>query len=135
MSIDYLVILYFFCIFATKTMSKHSIVITDDNLFYNITEYCRLNELKIGQFVTDMLKKQFAIEQYGDVPFTVYKKQKTEEKQIEVKNIEFEPVVNTIINGPISEIYAKTEAPKEFYQEIKTSKKEEIKPKQKIRRL
>ena len=56
-------------------MSKHSIVITDDNLFYNITEYCRLNELKIGQFVTDMLKKQFAIEQYGDVPFTVYKKQ------------------------------------------------------------
>lgn len=116
-------------------MSKHSIVITDDKLFYNITEYCSLNGLKIGEFVTDMLKKQFAIEQYGDVPFTVYKIQKTEEKQIEPKYIELEPVVNTIINGPISEIYSKTEVPKEFYQEIKTSKKEEIKPKQKIRRL
>ena len=50
-------------------MAKHNIQIDDDILYKQIIEYCKINNLKIGAFVTDMLKKQFAIEQYGDIPF------------------------------------------------------------------
>lgn len=50
-------------------MAKHSIQIDDDKLYKDIVSYCKVNGLKIGTFCTDMLKKQFAIEQYGDVPF------------------------------------------------------------------
>ena len=32
----------------------------------------KLNGLKIGSFVTEMLRKQFMVEQYGDTPFTTY---------------------------------------------------------------
>lgn len=53
-------------------MGKHSIQITDDNFYNELCEYCKINGLKISSFVTDLLKKQFLIEQYGDTPFTTY---------------------------------------------------------------
>jgi hypothetical protein len=52
-------------------MSKHSIQIDDNELYRNISEYCKLNNLKINKFVTELLKKQFAIEMYGDIPFGI----------------------------------------------------------------
>lgn len=53
-------------------MAKHSVQISDDILYGNIVNYCKLNKLKISEFITDLLKKQFAIEQYGDTPFSTY---------------------------------------------------------------
>lgn len=50
-------------------MAKHSVQIDDDILFKQIVDYCKINNLKIGAFITEMIKKQFAIEQYGDIPF------------------------------------------------------------------
>lgn len=50
-------------------MSKHSIQITDDKLFSDIVEYCKLNNEKISNFCQRILKKQLAIEKYGDTPF------------------------------------------------------------------
>ena len=54
-------------------MAKHSIQIDDDKLFEEIVAYCKLNNLQIKMFCTDMLRKQFLIEKFGDIPFgTLY---------------------------------------------------------------
>lgn len=53
-------------------MGKHSVQITDDNFYNELCEYCKINGLKISKFVTEMLRRQFMIEQYGDTPFTTY---------------------------------------------------------------
>jgi hypothetical protein len=50
-------------------MAKHSIQITDSKLYDNIVEYCKINGLKVSFLCTDMLRKQFLVEKYGDVPF------------------------------------------------------------------
>lgn len=49
-----------------------NVQIDDDNLYRKITDYCKINNLKISKFITEMLRKQFMIEQYGDTPFTTY---------------------------------------------------------------
>ena len=54
-------------------MAKHSIQIDDDKLFEEIVSYCKLNKISIKMFCTDMLRKQFLIEKFGDIPFgTLY---------------------------------------------------------------
>ena len=50
-------------------MGKHSIQINDDKLFDEIVAYCKANNLTISFFCTDMLRKQFLMERYGDIPF------------------------------------------------------------------
>ena len=50
-------------------MAKHSIQITDSKLYESIVEYCKENGLKVSSLCTDMLKKQFLIEKFGDIPF------------------------------------------------------------------
>lgn len=50
-------------------MGKHSVQIDDSILYNKIVEYCKFNGLKIGAFITEMIRKQFMIEQYGDIPF------------------------------------------------------------------
>lgn len=49
-----------------------NVQIDDDNLHRKISDYCKINDLKISKFVTEMLRRQFMIEQYGDTPFTTY---------------------------------------------------------------
>lgn len=49
-----------------------NIQIDDNDLYRKISDYCKINDLKISKFVTEMLQKQFMIEQYGDTPFTTY---------------------------------------------------------------
>ena len=62
-------------------MAKHSIQIDDDKLFEEIVAYCKLNNLQIKMFCTDMLRKQFLLEKYGDIPFgTLY--ENTDNKNI-----------------------------------------------------
>lgn len=50
-------------------MSKHFITITDENLYNDIVEYCKLNNEKINIFCQRILKEQLLIEKYGDTPF------------------------------------------------------------------
>ena len=50
-------------------MAKHSVQIDDDKLFEDIVSYCKLNKISIKMFCTDMLRKQFLIEKFGDIPF------------------------------------------------------------------
>ena len=50
-------------------MSKHFITITDENLYNDIVEYCKLNDEKINIFCQRVLKEQLLIEKYGDTPF------------------------------------------------------------------
>ena len=50
-------------------MSKHFIPITDENLYNDIVEYCKLNNEKINIFCQRILKEQLLIIKYGDTPF------------------------------------------------------------------
>lgn len=50
-------------------MAKHSIVITDERLYNDLVEYCRLNNEKISNFCQRVLKEQLLEEKYGDMPF------------------------------------------------------------------
>lgn len=40
----------------------------DKKLYEDIKAYCKLNNLKISDFVNAILRKAFNIEKYGDVP-------------------------------------------------------------------
>lgn len=50
-------------------MSKHTIQITDDKLYNDIVEFCKINNKKINLFCQELLRIQFLIEKYGDTPF------------------------------------------------------------------
>ena len=50
-------------------MAKHSIVITDERLYNDLVEYCRLNNEKISNFCQRVLKGQLLVEKYGNTPF------------------------------------------------------------------
>ena len=50
-------------------MSKHFITITDENLYNDIVEYCKINNEKINIFCQRILKEQLLIEKCGDTPF------------------------------------------------------------------
>ena len=47
----------------------HSIQINDEKLYMAMYEYCQANGKKLNELCTDMLRRQFMIEQYGDFPF------------------------------------------------------------------
>lgn len=101
-------------------MSKHIITITNDELYNGIVEYCKLNNLKINKFICEMLEKQFAIEQYGDVPFGNFSQKndiKTESHSIVSIPYVIENKEELVIKTE-NEKY-KNEIPKEYYSEIK----------------
>ena len=74
-----------------------NIQIDDIDLYRKISDYCKINDLKISKFITEMLRKQFMIEQYGDIPFGDFiKKDKPTEIQLTTKIIETEVTKPTI---------------------------------------
>lgn len=50
-------------------MARHSITITDEILYNDIVEYCKLNNEKINNFCQRVLKEQLLVEKYGNIPF------------------------------------------------------------------
>lgn len=48
---------------------NHSIQINDEKLYMAIYEFCKANGRRLNDMCTEMLRKQFMIEQYGDIPF------------------------------------------------------------------
>lgn len=116
-------------------MSKHNIQITDEKLYNDIVEFCKLNNEKISSFCQKLIEKQFLIEKYGYTPFnnieiiTPIKDNNVDNESVPFK-YELNDIVDTITNGPIDEKYLTKQVPKEYYGEIKT-----IEDKPKKRRL
>lgn len=63
---------------------SHKIEISDKT-FEDLREFCKLNDLKIGQYADKLIREGLMIEMYGDVPFTNYRKPVQEIKAVEVK--------------------------------------------------
>lgn len=40
----------------------------DEKLYFSISEYCKINNLKIEDYVNSLLKKKFMVDKYGDRP-------------------------------------------------------------------
>ena len=125
-------------------MAKHSIQITDSKLYESIVEYCKENGLKVSSLCTDMLKKQFLIEKFGDIPFGDFQnssvpyddKSATSSVDTSMVFVPWVPVDctltveerqklsledednNSIITSPIEGKYTQKEAPNKFYSEI-----------------
>lgn len=55
----------------------------DKNLYNEINDYCKLNELKTRDFIHKILKEGFLREKYGDSPFVInnIKKEATEDNE------------------------------------------------------
>ena len=58
----------------------HSVEIKEE-LYQDIKDYCKINNLKIIKFVNELLEKQFLIEKYGDAPFMLVKPNEIKEAQ------------------------------------------------------
>ena len=125
-------------------MAKHSIQITDSKLYESIVEYCKENGLKVSFLCTDMLRKQFLIEKFGDIPFGNFQdssvsyddKSVTSSVDTQIVTAPWVPVDctltveerqklslegednNSIITSPIEGKYTQKEAPNKFYSEI-----------------
>ena len=124
-------------------MAKHSIQITDDKLYESIVEYCKENGLKVSFLCTDMLRKQFLIEKFGNIPFGNFQDSSVsyDDKSItssvhtpmvvvpwvpvdstltveERQKLSLEGEDNSIITSPIEDKYTKKEVPNKFYSEI-----------------
>lgn len=55
----------------------------DKNLYEEINEYCKLNNLKTRDFIHKLLKDSFLKEKYGESPFFLKKESKNEVEEIE----------------------------------------------------
>lgn len=51
-------------------MAKHYITIEDD-LYEDIVNYCKLNNLKINSYCCNLLRKEHNMSKYGDIPFGI----------------------------------------------------------------
>lgn len=81
-------------------MSKHFITITDENLYNDIVEYCKLNNEKINNFCQRILKEQLLMEKYGDTPFGVV----THEMELPpVVPIDKKDIIKPLINHWVEE--------------------------------
>lgn len=107
-----------FCTFATL---KDRFMQIDKNLYDEINEYCKLNDLKTRDFIHKILKDGFLKEKYGESPFIFKKENKNDVKETE-KDIPIEeikqncneitinhiPIVTeTIINSTSKEVLEK----------------------------
>lgn len=108
-----MVVLKLFCIvFERNFMEKHSISI-DAKLYSEISEYCKINGLKVANFCNELLSNAFSVEKYGDIPFGVFKnepqiEEKEEEMSVEVKEAPAEEKVEE--KEPEVKVIAKSQA-------------------------
>ena len=74
---DYLLQIKIFCIIVLYSLyltdMPHKVEISDKT-YGDLREFCRLNDLKIGQYADKLIHDGLMIEMYGDVPFTDYRR-------------------------------------------------------------
>lgn len=74
-----------------------------DNLYNEIKEYCRLNDISgIDEFIQKMVKQGFNIEKYGTSPFNTTKEPEVIEKEV-IKEVEkiVEKIVEVTVEVPV----------------------------------
>ena len=114
----------------------------EDKLYESIKEYCKLNKLVIGTFVNDLLRKNFMVEKYDEMPpffkqatrivnIMVESAKEEDEKMAEEKGVEPIDVSELIYDEPKSE---KNEPKKEENEPKPEDKKDkELTPKERAR--
>lgn len=131
-----------FCTFATL---KDRFMQIDKNLYDEINEYCKLNDLKTRDFIHKILKDSFLKEKYGESPFLFKKENKNDvketEKDIPIKEIKQNsdeitinhiPIVaETVINSTSKEVLEKK--PEVEFSEIQSVISTKTKKKRKLR--
>lgn len=125
----------------------------DKNLYNEINDYCKLNELKTRDFIHKILKEGFLREKYGDSPFAInnIKKEATEDNEPQkecdeiildnkkdetpsVSDIQFHETFITTLSGvdnrPKNTYYTKKEDEKttdEIHEQNKPKRKRKLK--------
>ena len=110
-------------------------------LYYDIQLYCVLNELDFDEYITDLLKKSFMLDKYGDRPFAkevpyekplpvnktptpteveieVKKNEETKEYEVEAKEADINPQISSNEIIPID--LPMKESDKKYLEEIKS---------------
>ena len=109
-------------------------MVIDKNLYSEINEYCKENNIKTRDFIHKILKEAFLKEKYGDSPFAFFKK---EEKNTQQEIQPITQVENTVIEPVIEQVVVETVIEAEKPMVIETEKTTEepiiVKKKRKLR--
>lgn len=116
----------------------------DKQIYDEINEYCKLNNLKARDFIHKLLKEAFLKEKYGDSPFAFNKKTenivKETESTIEVKEEKNDipknddiklDLVMKVFNETLGSKISPVEPIPEPVEQVETKKEENLKPKKK----
>lgn len=76
-------------------------MVIDKNLYSEINEYCKENNIKTRDFIHKILKEAFLKEKYGDSPFAFMKKEEKNTQQeiqpiVQVENTVVEPIIEQV---------------------------------------
>ena len=94
---------------------SHKVEISDKT-YEDLKEFCRLNDLKIGQCADKLIRDGLMIEMYGDVPFTNYRKPPKEMVEIPApgklkEQEDIPPEIQKVINEHFTEMLNDTTPP------------------------
>jgi hypothetical protein len=116
----------------------------DKQIYDEINEYCKLNDLKTRDFIHKLLKEAFLKEKYGDSPFAFNKKTenivKETESTIEVKEEKNDmpkndgiklDLVMKVFNETLGSKISPVEPIPEPVEQVEAKKEENLKPKKK----
>lgn len=109
-------------------------MVIDKNLYSEINEYCKENNIKTRDFIHKILKEAFLKEKYGDSPFAFFKKEEKNTQQeiqpiIQVENTVIEPVIEQVVVENVIEV----EKPMVIETEKTTEEPIIVKKKRKLR--
>ena len=109
-------------------------MVIDKNLYSEINEYCKENNIKTRDFIHKILKEAFLKEKYGDSPFAFFKKEEKNTQQeiqpiTQVENTVIEPVIEQIVVENVIEV----EKPMVIETEKTTEEPIIVKKKRKLR--
>lgn len=116
----------------------------DKQIYDEINEYCKLNNLKTRDFIHKLLKEAFLKEKYGETPFAFNKKTenivKETESTIEVKEEKNDipkndgiklDLVMKVFNETLGSKISPVEPIPEPVEQVEVKKEENLKPKKK----
>lgn len=83
----------FFIILEKLLYMSHSVEIKDE-IYDEIKEFCKINNLKINKFINEIVQKQFMIEKYGDAPFINFGKKILEDNNQVQK--QYEEIISAV---------------------------------------
>jgi hypothetical protein len=75
-----------------------------EDVYNKISDYCKLNNLKITDFCSEKLENSILIEQYGDTPFGTMIETKQETKKLEEKPVKIEKPVQNVTNTNVEPV-------------------------------